>query len=53
MGLLFGSAGAHTYPKSVQVTPPPPPSLMKTRLYPYIGVSTELVSNLSVLSVKI
>ena len=25
MGLLFGSAGAHTYPKSGQVAPPPPP----------------------------
>ena len=24
MGLLFGSAGAHTYPKSGQVAPPPP-----------------------------
>ena len=24
MGLLFGSAGAHTYPKSEQVAPPPP-----------------------------
>ena len=23
MGLLFGSAGAHTYPKSGQVAPPP------------------------------
>ena len=23
MGLLFGSAGAHTYPKSGQVVPPP------------------------------
>ena len=23
MGLLFGSAGAHTYPKSRQVAPPP------------------------------
>ena len=26
MGLLFGSAGAHTYLKSGQVAPPPPPS---------------------------
>ena len=25
MGLLFGSAGAHTYPKSGQVAPLPPP----------------------------
>ena len=24
MGLLFGSAGAHTYPKSGQIAPPPP-----------------------------
>ena len=24
MGLLFGSARAHTYPKSGQVAPPPP-----------------------------
>ena len=24
MGLLFGSAGAHTYLKSGQVAPPPP-----------------------------
>ena len=27
MGLLFGSAGAHTYLKSGQVAPPPPSSI--------------------------
>ena len=25
MDLLFGSVGTHTYPKSGQVAPPPPP----------------------------
>ena len=29
MGLLFGSSGAHTYPKSGQVAPPPLPHRQK------------------------
>ena len=31
MGLLYGSAGAHTYPKSGQVAPPPPPSIIPSQ----------------------
>ena len=32
MGLLFGSAGAHTFPKSGQVAPPPFTPQMSTIL---------------------
>ena len=33
MGLLFGSAGAHTYPKSVQIAPPPSGRVPMDQLY--------------------
>ena len=34
MGLLFGSAGAHTHLKSGQVAPPPPRILVKKLQFP-------------------
>ena len=42
MGLLFGSAGAHTYPKSGQVAPSPPRSKQRS-FEDFIGTSFVLV----------
>ena len=51
MGLLFGSAGAHIYPKFGQVAFPPPPSLeMRIK---FGNVMNSLLTNLIPLKIQI
>ena len=47
MGLPFGSAGAHTYPKSGQVAPPPPSPRAQLDQYNVYSINLRKVMRVS------